>query len=182
MGLKGWATMDRSSARALTTAQQLARLKLSRFFSEGSGLTASTRPDETATSSSRGGGAATGDGPVVALAWEIAQTAQFCAYLAIELQVWAEKYAGRESISADSTYRRLSDSLGIFRGLLNNMQVKFSKLNKEEGNTYVCAISEPLVEAILSMWAADNLTTLVECMTSTERAETLGTSDAGDTK
>jgi hypothetical protein len=174
--------MDESSAQALTTAQQLARLKLSRFFSEGSGLTPSTRPEGMETRSDLGPGEATTDGRVVELAWEVAQTAQSCAYLAIELQVWAERYAGREQISADSIYKRLCSSLGIFRGLLHNMQTKYSRINKEEGNTYVCVISEHLVEEILSMWAADNLTMLAECMTSKERVERSNTADAGGTK
>lgn len=173
---------DRSSLQALITAQQLARLKLTRFFSEGSGLTASMPLGETGMKWRPGAGEGTEVGPVVELAWEIALTAQSCACLAIELQVWAEKYADRGSISADSTYKRLYSSLGILRGLLNNMRTKCKRLNETEGNTYVSVISEPLVEEILSMWAADNLITLVECMTSSERAETQGMNDAGDTK
>jgi hypothetical protein len=174
--------MGKSSQPAWTTAQQLARLKLSRFFSEGTGLMPSTRPEGMEIRSDLGSGEATTDGPVVGLAWEVAQTAQSCAYLAVELQVWAEKYADRAPISADSTYRRLSDLIGIFRGLLHSMLGKFSTLNKEEGNRYVCVISERLAEEILSMWAADNLIMLAECMTSNAKAETSNTADAGGTK
>lgn len=174
--------MDNSSQQALITALQLARLKLTGFFSEGSGLTPSMPPDERGTQSNPGNGAATKDGPAVELAWEIAQTAQFCAYLAIELQVWAQRCSDQEPTLADSTYNRLCGSVGIFRTLVSSMYTRFSKINKEADVNSVCCISEGLAEAILSTWAQGNPITTVVSMTSTESQETSSTDHAGDTR
>jgi hypothetical protein len=136
----------------------------------------------TATRSKHGPGRGTEDGPVAALAWEIAETAQSCAYLAIELQILACGSYDQEPTLPESTYRRLSYSVEIFRALLRNMHMRLSQINSEEGNNAVCVISEDLAEAILSMWAADNLTTTVECMTRPESQETTDTDTAGDTR
>lgn len=172
---------DRSSAQALTIAQQLARLRLGRFFYEGTGLTNSNELELKGIKSSPGAGGATGGGQAAELAWEVAMTAQYCAYLAIELQVWAQRFVDQRPTSPDSTYRRLSSSAGIFRALLANMHKKFSALNKKEENNEICVISEDLAEAILSMWAQDNLTITVECMTSIESQGTSNTNTVGDT-
>lgn len=174
--------MDNSSRQGLTISQQLARLGLNRFYSRGSGLNHSTPPGETGTMFGRGPGKATEDAPGAELAWEIALTAQSCASLAVELQIWAQKSVDREPISRDSICKQLSSSVGIFRALLTNMHKKFLQLNAKEENNDICVINGDLAEAILSMWAAGNLTTLVECMTSTEKPKTSDTETAGGTK
>jgi hypothetical protein len=166
----------KSSHRGLTTAQQLARLGLSRFFSRGSGLNASTEPAATATKSRHGPGRATEDGPVAELAWEIAETAQSCAYLAIELQVLASRSYGRVPTCPDLTYKQLSDLTRIFRALLTNMHEKLVLLNSEEASSAVCVINEDLAEAIVYTLAADKAITTVECMT---RPASQGTPDTG---
>jgi hypothetical protein len=171
-----------SSQQALTTAQQLARLGLTQFFSKGSGLTPSTEPAETETKSKHGPGGATEDGPVGALAWEIAATAQSCAYLAIELQVLASRSYGQAPTLPGWTYKPLSDSVVIFRTLLNSMHKRLVHLNSSGESNAVCVINEDLAEVILSMWVADRAITTVECMTSPEKAETSGTGTAGATR
>lgn len=173
---------DKSSQQGLTTAQQLARLGLTKFFSRGSGLTPSMEHGGMGTMSNHGPGKGTKAGPVGELAWEIAQTAQSCAYLAIELQVLASRSYAQGPTLPESTYSQLSSSVGIFRGLLTNMHKKLSVLNKKEDNNAVCVISGDLAEAILSMWAADNLTTTVECMTKPASQETPDIDTAGDMK
>jgi hypothetical protein len=173
---------EHSSQRGLTTAQQLARLGLTRFFSRGSGLTPSTQPAETGTRSRHGHGRATEDGPVAELAWVIAETAQSCAYLAIELQVLAGRSYDQAPTCPDSTYKRLSDSARIFRGLLTNMHERLVLINSEEESSAICVINEDLAEAILSMWVADNLITTVECMIRPEKAGTTDTDTAGGMK
>jgi hypothetical protein len=173
---------EKSSQRGLTTAQQLARLGLTRFFSRGSGLTPSTQPAETGTRSSHGHGRGTEAGPVAELAWVIAETAQSCAYLAIELQILAGRSYDQAPTCPDSTYKRLSDSARIFRGLLTNMHEKLVLVNSEAESSAICVINEDLAEAILSMWVADDLITTVECMTKPASQETPDTSAAGGTK
>jgi hypothetical protein len=116
------------------------------------------------------------------LAWEIAETAQSCAYLAIELQVWASRSYGQAQTSAGWTYRPLFDSVRIFRALLINMHKRFVEINGWEENNAVCVISEDLAEAILSTLVVDKATTLAECMTRPEKAETQDTGTAGDMK
>jgi hypothetical protein len=171
----------KSSQRGLITAQQLARLGLPRFFSRGSGLNHSTPYVETGTTSPHGPGKGIEAGPVEALAWEIAETAQSCAYLAIELQVLASRSHDQAPTLAGWTYRPLLDSVKIFRALLRNMHEKLVLINAEEDCSAVCVISEDLAEAILSMWAADSLITMVECMTRPANHETPDTGTAGGT-
>lgn len=172
--------MVNSSALGLITSQQLAALRLSAFFSEASGLTPFTRRAPMATEPSLGDGTATEDGSLVGLAWEIATMAQSCAYLAIELQVWAERFCDLESTLPGLTYSQLSASTAMLRALLTHMQEKFSEHNKEEGNVSVSVISGGLAEAILSCWEADNRTITVAVTTRAESQETNDTGTAGD--
>lgn len=172
----------KSSQLGLITAQQLARLGLTRFFSGGSGLNPLQQPAERATASSRGHGKATEGGPVEGLAWEIAETAQSCAYLAIELQVLASRSYGQVPTLPVWTYKPLLDSVTIFRGLLVSMHKRLVELNSAEESTAVCVITEDLAKEILSMWVADRAIISVECMTRPASPETPDTGTAGDTR
>jgi hypothetical protein len=169
--------MEKSSVRASTGSPQRARLEILRGLLGASDSTSWMLLDETATLSVRGAGRGTEVGPAEELAWELAMTAQSCALLAIELQARAEHFASLEQASLDWTYRRPSVSTGIFRGLLTNMLRKFRHTNEQGASTETCVISEGLEQAILSMWAADNLTITDGCTT---RAESQGTSDTGN--
>jgi hypothetical protein len=117
-----------------------------------------------------------------ALAWEMALLAQSCAYLAEEAQIWAEKYVDRTLTSPDWTYRRLLDSLGTTRRLLDTMHRRLREVNEKEENTAICALSDHLAEGIRYMLAQGSAITSVECMTNIESQETSGTDDAGDMK
>jgi hypothetical protein len=174
--------MGKSLARELTGSPQRARLEMLRGLLRASDSTAWMLLDEKATLSVRGHGKGTEAGPVAELAWEIAMTAQSCALLAVELQERAEYFERQASTSQDSTCRSLSISVGIFRGLLMSMLRKFASINRQEGSSDVCVMSADLEAAILSMWAADNLTITAECMTSTERVATSDTGTAGGMK
>jgi hypothetical protein len=117
-----------------------------------------------------------------ALAWEMAVLAQSCAYLAEEAQIWAQKSVDRKLASQESTYRRLLNSIGIMRRLLDTMHRMLHAINREEGGTFISALSEPLAAEIHYMLGRGLAITMVECMTSTESQETSSTADAGDTK
>jgi hypothetical protein len=137
---------------------------------------------EMATKSSRGEPTDTEGIGAAALAWEMALSAQSCAYLAEEAQIWAQKSVDRTLALPESTYRQLLDSLGTFRLLLDTMHRRLRELNEKEENNAISVWNGDLDEEIRFMLGHGLAIITVECMTSTEKAETSSTADAGDTK
>lgn len=116
------------------------------------------------------------------LAWEMALAAQSSAYLAEELQIWAEKSAGRTLALHDLTYRRLLGSVVTFRALLDTMHRNLHVINGKAESNDISALSDHMVEEIRSMLAHGLAITTVECMTNIGSQETSNSADAGDTR
>jgi len=166
----------------LITAQQLAALRLHRFYYAASGTTPSTPRDGKATMSDPGAVTDTRDGRVVALAWALAETAQSCAYLAEELQIAAGNSSVQTLTCHEWTYRRLLDSIEIFRALLDTMRAKYRDTNEKGLPSALPVLNARMAEETRSMLAHGSAITTVECMTSSERVETSSTETAGDTR
>lgn len=116
------------------------------------------------------------------LAWEMALLAQSSAYLAEEAQIWAENSVDRTLISQDWTYKRLLDSIGTLRRLLDIMHRRLGGINREAPSNDICVLSAHLAEEIRYMLGLGLATITDECMTSIESQETSSTADAGGMK
>lgn len=132
--------------------------------------------------SNRGAATDTRDGRAEELPWELAMTAQSCAYLAEELQIAAGTSYGRTLTCHDSTYRRLLDSVEIFRALLDDMRQKFKETNVKADLSVIHVLNARLAEEIRCTLVQGSATTTVECMTSTESRETSNSETVGDTR
>jgi hypothetical protein len=116
------------------------------------------------------------------LAWGLALTAQSCAYLAIELQVFAEKLSVSQITCPESTYNALFDSVEMFRALLDCMVKNYAECNDSSNEGLVPVFSIPMAGAIRSILALDPATTSGESTISTASRTTKDTEDAGDTR
>jgi hypothetical protein len=173
--------MASSQTQGLTTAQQLARLRWDNVDSKRLVKALSERRDEMATVSEPGVDSATRGLRAKGLAWELALAAQSCAYLAIELQLLAEKLAGSRIACRESTFKSLLDSAETFRAWLDIMQQRCKLTSEQDDVGWLLELSEPLGAATPSISARVQADTSDECTTSTERVETSPTGDAGDT-
>lgn len=106
-----------------------------------------------------------------ALAWLLAMQAQSCAYLALELQRFAEELSTLQITCPESTYKRLLDSTEIFTRLLDSMRQSYAENNSHEKDNSIPVLSEHLVGAIRSMLAPDRVTTSGGSTISTEKAD-----------
>lgn len=118
----------------------------------------------------------------VVWAWELAQTAQSCAYLAESLQCMAEISAASAIESPDSTFSRLLDSIATFRALLAVMQAKLELGSRGEDEIPLPVLSDHLVAEIRLQLAHGVAITTGAYMISTKSLERTDTEDVGDTR
>jgi hypothetical protein len=172
--------MDRLSERLLTTSVQQARLGVQNVAYVGSGKISSQMQLPEATLNVPSGPGDTLEYRPEVLAWEAALLAQSSAYLALELQVFAERLSDMPIRCPESTYRRLYSSLATFRRLVDAMAKNYSVTNANVNDGLVPVISEPLVEAIRSMLDREVVSGSGGCTISTENLVTKPTGDVGD--
>lgn len=174
--------MDWSSELALTTSLSQHKLGLTRLVSGKSGSCWSARPEERVTSSEISQPGDTEDTPALALGWALAMQAQSCAYLALDLQAFAEILSVSQIMCPESTYKRLLDSTETFTRLLDSMRQSYGENSQVENENSVPVLSERLVVAIRSMLDREQVTITVGSTISTERASPIHTKNAGDTR
>lgn len=158
--------MEPSQMQVATISRQLARISLNRNSSNNSGIGFSMMQDEKATSSTVEQPGDTRSYMLEASAWDYALTAQSCAYLALELQAFAERLRLSRITCRESTYRQLSDSIATFRRLLEDMSKSYAEYNASEDGHSIPVLSSRVVEAIRSTLAAGEAPTSGESITS----------------
>jgi hypothetical protein len=174
--------MDRSSEQAWITSLQQHRLGVENVVYVTSGKGQSQMQFPEASVSGPGQPTDTLEYRPEVLAWEVALLAQSSAYLALELQIFAERLSQMPILCPESTYRRLFDSLVTFRALLDAMVRNYKQTNGNENDGLVPALSTPLVEAIRSMLARETVSGSGGYTISSERVVRRHTGDAGDTR
>jgi hypothetical protein len=113
---------------------------------------------------------------------EVALLAQSSAYLALELQIFAERLSQMPILCPESTYRRLFDSLVTFRRLLDAMVLNYKQTNGNENDGLVPALSTRMVEEIRYMLDREVVSGSGGSTISTARVGRKNISDAGVTK
>lgn len=174
--------MDTSSEQALITSLHQHRLGLTSLLSSPSAKRVSEMREEMETPCELSQPTDTAARPAVVLAWALAMQAQSCAYLALELQEFAEQLLTSQIMCQESTYRRLSDSIEIFTRLLESMRRSYAENNSHETDNSMPVLSEHLVEVIRFTLAQGQATTTDGSTINTERAARKSTESVGDTK
>lgn len=174
--------MESSPQRALITSLHQHRLGLTSLLSSRPVRLLSGKQEEMATSSELSQPTDIEERPVEALAWALAMQAQSCAYLALELQQFADELLMSRITCQESTYKRLLDSAEIFTRLLDIMRRSYAENNSHENDSSIPVLRERLVEAIRSTLDQDRATITVGSTINTERADRLSTKNAGDTR
>lgn len=173
--------MDSSERQALITSLQQAKLlphsstynTLAEHFFE--------MREEMATSRETGQPMDTQVWRSLELAWGLAMTAQSCAYLALELQMFADRLSQWQITSPELIYKRLLDSDATFRRLLDIMRQSYAESNADESGQYLPVLNEHLVEEIRYTLDLELATTSGGYTTNTRRAKTMRTENVGDT-
>jgi len=173
--------MAYSRAQELTTARQLAALRVHRFFSAKLASSSSDNSDSLVHEFDRGEPTVMRAWAVAPLAWELAITAQSCAYLAESLQLMAEKCADMQIVCRGSTYNQLYDSIVTFQGLIDTMLARLGEQHQQEVVREIPRISSQVAKVIRSTLAAGRAITTGGSMISTENPETRPTGIAGGT-
>lgn len=166
----------------LITSQQLAKLRLHRFFSDRQERFLSEMQEGMGIKSSGGQPTDTTARQAITWAWELAHTAQSCAYLAESLQCMAERSASMQIESPEWTFRRLLDSIVTLRALLAVMCAKLELGLKMEDEISLPVLSEHLVAEIRLQLAQGQAITTGAYMTSTKSQRMTDTPSAGDMK
>lgn len=167
--------MDCSSEQALITSLHQHRLGLTSLTSSKLVRRVSGTRDEMETLSEHGQPTDTSVKPAVELGWLLAMQAQSCAYLALELQKFAEELSTLQITCPESTYRRLYVSIEMFTRLLDNMRQSYAANNSHEIDSSIPVLSARLVEAIHSMLAPEPATTTDGYTTNTGKASQMRT-------
>lgn len=162
--------MDSSAKRALITSLHQHRLGLTSLTSSTLVRRVSGTRDEMETPSEHGQQTDTSVKPAEELGWLLAMQAQSCAYLALELQKFAEELSTLQITCPESTYRRLYVSIEMFTRLLDNMRRSYAENNSHEIESSIPVLSARMVEAIHSMLVQDQVTTSEGCTTNTGKA------------
>jgi hypothetical protein len=174
--------MDRSSEQAWITSLQQHRLGVENvvYVTSAKGQSQMRLPE----ASVRGPGQPmdTLEYRPEVLAWEVALLAQSSAYLALELQIFAERLSQMPILCPESTYRRLFDSLVTFRRLLDAMVLNYKQTNGNENDGLVPALSTRMVEEIRYMLDREVVSGSGGSTISTARVGRKNISDAGVTK
>lgn len=155
--------MESSRARDLTTAQQLAALRLHGVICSRSADFVSDLRKRVEMMSEPGADTATAASDAAELAWGLAMMAQSSAYLAQSLQLLAERCARLPIVSQDSTYRRACDSIATALALLEYMREKCDAAYETEHVIGIPGLSEHLAGEIRSMLVHGRAITTEEC-------------------
>jgi hypothetical protein len=172
--------MDRWSEQPLIISRQLAQLGLQTLSLSTLVSSLSETRNKLAIEREHGQPSDIEEWPAVQLAWAAAMQAQSCAYLAAELQVFAERLSGSQITCRESTYNALYDSLETFRRLLDVMVQSYRESNANMQEGLLPVLSTPLVEAIRSTLGLDPATITAEYTTRIGRAKTRSTDAVGD--
>lgn len=164
--------MEPLRARELITSQQLAALRLGRFFSDTWASRYSKMQDERASEPPPSQTMDTTVYRLGALAWLTATTAQDCAYLAEQLQIAAELFSDSQIECRESTYKQLYDSIETLGLLLRTMRQKFAGTCEQEDVSDLLVLSSAVSEAIHSILVLELASGTAESMTSTASQET----------
>jgi hypothetical protein len=173
--------MESLQAQGLIISQQLAKLRSGELGSEKSGDHSSMKQEPMATNIEGGNGSITSERLRGELAWEIAETAQSCVYLAEQLQLFAERYLQSRITFPESTCRLQLDSAMTLHDLLRTMLRSFEDGIVKESVTRVPRISMGLVVEIRLRLAQGRVITTDECTINTENQEMNTIDDVGDT-
>jgi hypothetical protein len=173
--------MESLQAQGLIISRQLAKLRSGELGSAKSDDHSSMRQEPMAISIELGSGSTTSERLRVELAWEIAETAQSCVYLAEQLQLFAERYLQSQTTFPESICRLQLDSAMTLHALLRTMRRSFAEGIVKESVTRVPRISTGLVGEIRLRLAQDRVTTMDECMINTENQEMTTIEDVGGT-
>jgi hypothetical protein len=173
--------MESLQAQGLIISQQLAKLRSGELGSVKLGDHSSTKREQMATSTEGGNGSITSERLQAELAWEIAETAQSCVYLAEQLQLFAERYLQSQTTCPESICKLQLDSAMTLHDLLRTMRRSFEDGIVKESVTRVPRISMDLVVEIRLRLAQGRVTTMDECMINTESQEMTTIEGAGGT-
>lgn len=122
----------------------------------------------------------TEEGSVAGLVWRLETQARSLESLAHELRMYAEELSMSRITYPEWIYKRLYVSIETFTLLLDNMRQSYAEYNDHEIGPYILALNARLVEAIHSILVQDQVTTMGESMTNTERANQKSTTNVGD--
>jgi hypothetical protein len=174
--------MDKSSELAWITSLQQHRLGVENVLYVVRGKGKSQLRFPLASVNDLGQPSDTVEWPPEELPWAVALLAQSSAYLALELQIFAERLSQRPITCPESTYRRLYDSIETLQRLLD-VTAKNYKLSNDNGSEgFIPVLSERLVAEIRSMLAQEVVNGSGGSTISSERVGGRNTGDAGDTK
>jgi hypothetical protein len=174
--------MERLLDQAWTTSVQQARLGVQNVAYVGSGRSSLQQPFPEAVSSDPLQPGDTLEYRPEALAWEAALLAQSSAYLALELQAFAERLSSMPIRCPESTYRRLFNSLVTFRHLVSARARSYKETNANGSDGLVPVISERLEREIRSMLVRELVSGSGGSTISTANLVTKHTGDVGATK
>lgn len=174
--------MENSRRQELTLSLQLASLGHHASFLQNTAVSLWRLQQRRATLRNLGPEWDTREFAPEMLAWEIAQTAQSCAALAKEMQMFAERLCDAQTISAGLTCRQLFVSAAILHDLLRLMLVRYRQALDTVNTNLVPCLSTHLAEEILSQLDHGQAITMVEYTINTESQEMSDTADVGGTK
>jgi len=174
--------MDWSSEQALITSLQVGKLRHHRGASQRSADYSSMLQNEMGALLSRGEPTDTRESRALALGWQLAMAAQSCAYLADELQIFAERLSTMQITCPESTYRRLYDSGEMLLALLENMRQNYVESNAQESDQSLPVLSLDMAQVIRSTLAQERVTTMVASTINTDSREYRSIETAGDMK
>lgn len=173
--------MDRWSEQPLIISRQLAQLGLQTLTLSTLVSSLSETQNKLAIEREHGQPSDIEEWPAVELAWAAAMQAQSCAYLAEELQIFAERLLGSQITCPESTYNALYDSIETFRHLLDVMVQSYRESNANMQEGLLPVLSTPMVEAIRSTLGPDRATITGASMIKRGRASRQSSDGAGDT-
>jgi hypothetical protein len=117
--------------------------------------------------------------PPEELPWAVALLAQSSAYLALELQAFAERLSDTPIRCPESTYRRLYDSIETLRRLVDAIAKSYKLSNDNGSDGFIPVLSERLVGEIRSMLAVELVNGSGGSTINTARVGTNRSADAG---
>ena len=174
--------MESLRNQGLIISQHLAKLRLDRLNSVGSADPSSTKQEQMAISIGAGVGSITRERLQEELAWELAELAQSCVYLAEELQVFAEKFLASPILCPVSTFRLQLDSAMTLHDLLRGIRRSYEDSISKENVIRAPRISMALVVEIRLRLDQGRAITTDACMINSESQKTNIIEGAGDTK
>lgn len=174
--------MEPSAERALITSLQQHRLGVENvvYVVRGKGLSQMRLP--VASENAPGQPGDTLEWPPEDLPWAVALLAQSSAYLALELQAFAERLSAMPIRCPESTYRRVYDSIETLRVLLDAIAKNYRHTNDNVSEGFIPVLSERLVKEIRSMLAREVVNGSGGSTISTARVTMRNGADVGGTR